>query len=674
MKKLLIYVTILLCAFICLSTVNPLILPPSSIITNTPQFKLIGHRGGIVEGRYPENTQPAIQAAIDRRYHMLEVDIRESKDGKLVVHHDTNFRRFYGDDRMVAEMTWDEISKLQSIQGKHSPVQFYEVAALCKGKIQLMIDTKVPDHPEAFYEEMERVLRENELLDSAFFIGTPESKAFFKGKAKISINYPQLEEAVKAGEAVDQLYFLFEHGNELTESKVDFAQQHGVTVVPSVNIFHYNNEDHMSGAYRDITWLKEAGVTYFQIDSEYDRWLLYTGDYTHGPVLGHVNESTAHIWARAGAPGKHTLYLLHPNGDTQKYDLNTSLEKDLTLTWVLKDLEPNTLYKYSLDKSGTKYTFRTRPANDKIQDMRFVIGSCAEDVPGKVYPVWEQIQAEQPDALILIGDTPYIDATNLDYQQRRYREFYSVPQFYELVQQIPFYSIWDDHDFGKNDTDGNLPGKEQSRYAFTCYRPNPSFGSGGEAVYTHFRVGTTEVFLLDTRWFAGTEPSQVDPDRSTLLGETQWNWLKEKLLASEAPFKLLASGMIWNNATRPNKPDHWGSYPHEKERLFSFIKENEIKGVMLVGGDIHRSRYLLHSTEELAGYKIPEFITSPLHDHVMESADAPHPDLVYDSGVGSAYMLFETHNDGDLPLMEVSCKTADGKTHFEVVLDTQNLE
>jgi len=43
-------------------------------------------------------------------------------------------------------------------------------------------------------------------------------------------------------------------------------------VVPSVNTFHYKFENNMTGAKRDIEFLKECGVTEFQIDSQYDQW------------------------------------------------------------------------------------------------------------------------------------------------------------------------------------------------------------------------------------------------------------------------------------------------------------------------------------------------------------------------------------------------------------------
>ena len=51
---------------------------------------------------------------------------------------------------------------------------------------------------------------------------------------------------------------------------------------------------------------------------------------------------------------------------------------------------------------------------------------------------------------------------------------------------------------------------------------NESFGEDGEGIYTSFRRGPVEVFLIDARYFSQTGPSPVDPKKKALLGERQW--------------------------------------------------------------------------------------------------------------------------------------------------------
>ncbi|MDF1839642.1 MAG: alkaline phosphatase D family protein [Planctomycetota bacterium] len=277
------------------------------------------------------------------------------------------------------------------------------------------------------------------------------------------------------------------------------------------------------------------------------------------------------------------------------------------------------------------------------RDFVIAFGSCA-DMGEVTDRTWNAIVLDAPDAMVTLGDTPYIDSTDPDRQRQRYETFSATAGFQAVTQATTLYGTWDDHDFGRNDTDGNLEGKEHSRAAFVAHYErfgNATFGNGSEGVYTKFTVGNMEVFLLDTRYFAGTAASQFDPEEKTLLGIDQWKWLRGGLKSSEADFKVLSCGMIWNGSVRPGKPDHWGSYPAEYDALMSFIGDNQIDGVVLVGGDIHRSRCILHNTKESAGYDIPEFITSPMHDHIISTANQPHPGLQFDTGSPNSYLLLE---------------------------------
>ena len=239
---------------------------------DAPAVKLIAHRGGVVDKERIENNLPAIDEAARRGYWMLEVDIRESKDGRLIVHHDADFRRFYGDRRQVAHMTAAEIKRLRSTPGDLPPLEFAEFAAACRGKIRLMLDTKGAKHSEAFFASMIDSMRENDLLDSAFVIGSDQSRAWFLDKAKIGVNREKLEASVKRGEDVARRYYLFSHAKGIDAETVNFCRQHGVIIVPSINTFHYPPEEHLELAAADIARLKKLGVTYFQIDSVYEKY------------------------------------------------------------------------------------------------------------------------------------------------------------------------------------------------------------------------------------------------------------------------------------------------------------------------------------------------------------------------------------------------------------------
>src|SRR5688572_16035488 len=74
-------------------------------------LKWIAHRGGVVDARYSENSPASLEAAVEHGYWMIESDIRETRDGKIITHHDPDFKRFYGDSRTVAATILAEARK-----------------------------------------------------------------------------------------------------------------------------------------------------------------------------------------------------------------------------------------------------------------------------------------------------------------------------------------------------------------------------------------------------------------------------------------------------------------------------------------------------------------------------------------------------------------------------------
>lgn len=235
-------------------------------------IRWIAHRGGVVDARYAENSPASLEAAIRHGYWMIESDIRETKDGQIITHHDPDFRRFYGDPRLVADLTLEEIRRLRAEPGGSTPMTFTELVDACTGRLRIMLDVKEPSHSRAFYQEIEREMRRAGLLESAYIIGTEEARAYFQGKAKVGVTFERLQKAADQREDVGKLYFLFEWGRTLTAEQVRFAQQRDVTVVPSVNTFHYDStgKDPVEAGTADIRRLRPLGVTEFQIDSVYE--------------------------------------------------------------------------------------------------------------------------------------------------------------------------------------------------------------------------------------------------------------------------------------------------------------------------------------------------------------------------------------------------------------------
>lgn len=72
---------------------------------------MIAHRG--LSGLERENTCAAFVAAGNRSYFGIETDIHRTKDGKYIIFHDNSLVRLLGDERVVEEMTFEELRALR---------------------------------------------------------------------------------------------------------------------------------------------------------------------------------------------------------------------------------------------------------------------------------------------------------------------------------------------------------------------------------------------------------------------------------------------------------------------------------------------------------------------------------------------------------------------------------
>lgn len=79
---------------------------------------VFAHRGFAADA--PENTVPAVRAAVDRA-DGVEVDVRRSASGELVCIHDPDLERLAGDPRPVDEVDWAELRGIEVGDGATVP-------------------------------------------------------------------------------------------------------------------------------------------------------------------------------------------------------------------------------------------------------------------------------------------------------------------------------------------------------------------------------------------------------------------------------------------------------------------------------------------------------------------------------------------------------------------------
>lgn len=233
-----------------------------------PEVRLIAHRGGVVDERRRENSAGAIGEAVARGYWMVELDVRRSRDGEPMLHHDETLGKAFGDGRRVEELTRREMKALAG----GGPVHFEEACWLCGGKARIMLDLKGRDWPAEFYRRLWRTMEAAKVPGPVYSLGGARVYPLFEGRVMVSANRQDLRRYAEAGEPVGQRYFLFELGSEVDGAAVTLCREVGVTPVAAINTFRYTmaKRDEWAGPAEDVRRLRALGVRDFQVDSRYE--------------------------------------------------------------------------------------------------------------------------------------------------------------------------------------------------------------------------------------------------------------------------------------------------------------------------------------------------------------------------------------------------------------------
>lgn len=99
----------------------------------------IGHRGAA--GHAPENTIASIRKGISLGVDFVELDVRCTRDGRLVVMHDPLVDRTTDGTGLVSEMSWDELQSLDAGDGERVPC-LEEALAAANGHTGAILEAK----------------------------------------------------------------------------------------------------------------------------------------------------------------------------------------------------------------------------------------------------------------------------------------------------------------------------------------------------------------------------------------------------------------------------------------------------------------------------------------------------------------------------------------------------
>lgn len=132
------------------------------------KFIIISHRGASYYE--PENTISSFRKALELGFNILEFDIRQTADSRLVVIHDKTVNRTTNGKGLVRSMTFDELRELDAGGGEKIPL-FEEVVKKFGEYANFVIELK----ESGFEEEVLQISREYSILDRSYFVSFNKS-------------------------------------------------------------------------------------------------------------------------------------------------------------------------------------------------------------------------------------------------------------------------------------------------------------------------------------------------------------------------------------------------------------------------------------------------------------------------------------------------------------------
>ncbi len=251
----------------------------------------------------------------------------------------------------------------------------------------------------------------------------------------------------------------------------------------------------------------------------------------------------------------------------------------------LTGLAPATDYRYSVDERDessdeSEGDAGLRTFAEGPQDMTVVFGSCAR--VGSNGAVFDAMVAENPDLYIALGDLHYanLESTDPGRHIEEYGRSLREPGQAALFSSVPTAYVWDDHDYGPNNSDASSVSRTAVSTAYR--RAVPHYGVDPDVdapIAQAFTVGRVRFVISDTR-SARTATS--------MLGAEQQRWLIDELTTASQANALV----VWINPTPwvgapSSDADDWSAYPSDRTAIADAIATAEIENLVMISGDAH---------------------------------------------------------------------------------------
>lgn len=321
-----------------------------------------------------------------------------------------------------------------------------------------------------------------------------------------------------------------------------------------------------------------------------------------GVWCGNVTPTSASVSVRLNASGLRARLVVSTNDRLtpavfSNY-ITSAAASGNSVVLDIQGLQPGTDYDYGIEVAGVVRTeansrgkFRTFPQG--ASSFRLAFASCG-DFRDPDQRAFDAILAEQPLLLLHMGDLHYSD-TNSTVAEDHRRDYDGVLNHRNqgaLYRGVALAYMWDDHDFSGNDSDGTSLGGAAARIAYRDTVPHYPISVTGGTIAQAFTVGRVRVIMTDLH-SAASSSSVAESTGKTRMGAAQKAWFKQELIAArDAGFPLIlwVSTTPWIGAPQLGS-DSWAGYATERSELAGFFRDNLIKNLVVLSGDMHALAY-----------------------------------------------------------------------------------
>jgi alkaline phosphatase D len=378
------------------------------------------------------------------------------------------------------------------------------------------------------------------------------------------------------------------------------------------------------------------------------QFAVHAAELLAGPLVGHTTTTSTRIWVETSEPADVRIeYWLKArlwyDGPTLPKPVHlgsasgrTSNERPHIAVVELNDLPPGWMMNYTVllnerpVRALSTQSVSLMPPESAAAGVRsgppsfsVAFGSCNHPPRVPIQPIWTQVMRRRPAAFIFLGDNNYLPKDPEMYEipptalrtvvADTHRSMRNIAGLRDLVASTPSYGIWDDHDFGPNNSDRTFPHRDLTLDLFQRYWPNPNHGVRGvPGVFHSFRIADVEFFMLDNRYHR--DPKSPSGG-GTMFGAAQLNWLKQGLKASTAVFKVIGQG---GTSLADSAGETWTDYRSERDDFLTWMFRENITGVFFIAGDWHVGVLnRLHRATE--AYPLYELLSSNLAVGILRS-------------------------------------------------------